>query len=256
MDIRIGIIGGTGGTGKWFADFLSRAGYQVEVSGRREGGDPDRLAGTSTVAIIAVPMNVTEETILRVGPKMQEGALLMDLTSVKEMPVKAMLQAARCEVIGCHPLFGPNVDTIAGQNVVLCPARADRWLPWWKSLLQGQGAVITEMAPREHDRLMAVVQGLNHLNTLTLGMVMDKRNLCLGDLQGLTTPLFDAKAAIMHRVLGNNPALYADLLTKNDHLEELVDLYEENLRELKIMIRGRDREGLLGLLTKLERVLD
>lgn len=253
MDIRVGIIGGTGGTGKWFADFLTRAGCQVEVSGRREGGDPTRLAETSHVVIIAVPMNVTEETIALVGPKMQEDALLMDLTSVKEKPVKAMLRASSCEVIGCHPLFGPNVDSIAGQNVVICPARSRQWLPWWKSLLQGQGAVITEMAPEEHDRLMAVVQGLNHLNTITMGMVMNKKNLSLGDVQGLTTPIFAAKAAILTRVLGNNPGLYADLLTQNDHLEEIVDIYEETLRELKTMIKDRDREGLVGLLTGLKR---
>lgn len=255
MGIKIGIIGGTGGMGRWFADLLIREGYAVAVAGRSGKPDLVYLAETSDVVIISVPMAVTDETIARVGPHVREEALLMDLTSVKEAPVKAMLAASSSEVIGCHPLFGPTTATMAGENVVICPARGDKWLSWWKTLLAGQGAVITEMAPEEHDRFMAVVQGLNHLNTLALGMVLRKKNITLPDLRHLTTPLFTAKAGILARVLTGNPALYADLFTQNSYLEELIELYDEALRELKSKIGARDREGLLAILTDTKMIL-
>ncbi len=255
MGIKIAIIGGTGGIGKWFADFLLGQGYSVQVAGRSGRPDPIRLAETSDVVIISVPMAATGDAIAQVGPHLKKDALLMDLTSVKEAPIAAMLTASRGEVIGCHPLFGPTVATMSGQNIVVCAARSEKWLPWWKKLLADQGAVITEMDPAEHDRLMAMVQGLNHLNTLAMGMVLRKKNIALPNLQHLTTPLFNAKTAILERVLTGNPALYADLLTQNSYLEELAGLYQEALRELIIKIKVRDREGLAAILTDTKLIL-
>ncbi len=255
MGIKIAIIGGTGGIGRWFADFLSRDGYSVQVVGRSEKPDPLRLAATSDVVIISVPMAATEETIARIGPHLKKNALFMDLTSVKDAPVAAMLTASCSEVIGCHPLFGPTAVTIAGQNVIICPARGERWLAWWKKLLADRGALITEMEPGEHDRLMAIIQGLNHLNTLAMGMVLRKKNIVLPQLQHLTTPLFNAKTTILERLLTGNAALYADLMTQNRYLGELVDLYEAALRELKVKIAARDREGLAAILADSKRIL-
>jgi len=34
-NIQIGIIGGTGGIGRWFARFFKKEGYAVHVSGRK-----------------------------------------------------------------------------------------------------------------------------------------------------------------------------------------------------------------------------
>ncbi len=93
------------------------------------------------------------------------------------------------------------------------------------------------------------------LNTLAMGMVLRKKNIALPNLQRLTTPLFNAKTVILERVLTGNPALYADLLTQNSYLEELAGLYQEVLRELKIKIEDRDREGLAAILTDTKLIL-
>ena len=59
----------------------------------------------------------------------------MDLTSLKKEPVKLMLTNSQAEVIGCHPLFGPQLKDASGQNVILCPARGKKWLGWLKRRL-------------------------------------------------------------------------------------------------------------------------
>ena len=117
-ELEIGIIGGTGGIGRWFVDFFEKEGYTVHVSGRRTGMDMDEMAQKCQVVIVSVPIGVTTQVIEQVGPKMKKESLLMDFTSLKEEPVKAMLECSSSEVMGCHPLFGPDVSSIEGQNIV------------------------------------------------------------------------------------------------------------------------------------------
>ena len=83
---------------------------------------------------MAVPISATADIIKRVGPLLTKDQLLMDLTSLKREPVKLMLANSNAQVIGCHPLFGPQLKDVSGQNVVLCPARGKKWLGWLKGV--------------------------------------------------------------------------------------------------------------------------
>jgi prephenate dehydrogenase len=154
-DIQIGIIGGTGGMGRIFADLFRQEGYTVHVSGKAQGLDIPTMTKTCQVVIVSVPISITLEIIKQVGPHMKQGSLLMDLTSLKIEPIKAMLQSSPAEVIGLHPLFGPGVDAIAGHTIVLCPARTEQWLDWLRDVLKKHGATLIETTPERHDELMA-----------------------------------------------------------------------------------------------------
>jgi prephenate dehydrogenase len=246
--IEIGIIGGTGGIGKWFADFFEGEGYKVHVSGRKTGLDIPAMAEKCDVVIVSVPIGVTCEVIKEVGPHMREETLLMDLTSLKEEPVKAMLQHSVSEVIGVHPLFGPDVNTLAGLNVVLCPARTKRWIVWLTGVLKENGANIVESTPERHDKMMSIVQGLNHLNTITMGMVLNATGTDLLELKSFATPLFNTKIGILKRIFGNNPRLYAEIITSNPDIDTILDIYEKTLSDLKGLIKEKDSEGLTEII--------
>jgi len=241
--LSIGIIGGTSGIGRWFAEFLTQEGHPVHVTGRRTGMDIQDLAMVCQSIIVSVPICSTCEVIRRVGPFLKEDALLMDLTSLKVEPVRAMLASSVSEVIGLHPLFGPGVSSLQGQNVVLCPGRGERWLPRVKALLEKNGARLVVTTPERHDEIMAVVQGLNHLNTIALGLVLHETGMKPADLEKFMTPIFRTKMAIMERVF-ERPELYAEILTLNPHVKRICDLYEMSLAELRGKIRKGDAGGL------------
>ena len=82
----IGIIGGTGGMGRWFAELLKKEGYVVHLAGRKLGMNKEEMAGTCNVVVVSVPIGVTREVIESIGPLLPENALLMDLTSLKVDP--------------------------------------------------------------------------------------------------------------------------------------------------------------------------
>ena len=249
-DIQIGIIGGTGGMGRIFADLFRQEGYAVHVAGRTQGLDIPTMAETCQVVIVSVPIDITVEIIGKIGPLMDKDALLMDLTSFKTEPVQAMLQSSRSEVIGLHPLFGPGVASIAGHTIVLCPARAYGWLPWLREIFKKRNATIIETTPERHDELMALVQALNHLNSITMGIVLQEWGEGLTALQSFATPMFTTKLDIIKEIFTNNPKLYADIITLNPHIEKILDLYGRTLSEVATMIKTKDAVGLAGLMEK------
>lgn len=249
-EFEIGIIGGTGGIGKWFIPFFAAAGYPVHVVGRYEGMPLPELTTRCRVVIVSVPIAATAEVIRRVGPHMPTDSLLMDFTSLKEGPVREMLKATSAEVVGCHPLFGPDCLTLTGQNIVLCPARGDRWLGTMEGLFTEGGARVTVTTPGEHDRMMALVQGLTHLDTILAGLILRDSGVEESTLDAFSTPVFRTKRAIFEKVFGTRPELYAGLLSGNPNMEGILEMYEKKLHALKTLILNGDSEGLAALMKK------
>ncbi len=148
--MKITIIGGAGGMGKWFAGFFKANGAEVRIVDKSEQteavarqigveflktdilGDEkeekkeegEKEIAATEVLLVSVPIDLTSRVIERVGPRMPAGSLLMDLTSVKKAPVAAMERFASSgvEILGTHPLFGPSAKSLQGQTVILVPS--------------------------------------------------------------------------------------------------------------------------------------
>jgi prephenate dehydrogenase len=249
-NIQIGIIGGTRGMGGWLARFFEKEGYCVHISGRNKGMPIAEMADVCQVVVVSVPIGVTASVIEKVGPHMRKDALLMDLTSLKREPVKAMLESSVSEVIGCHPLFGPQVDSIAGQHVVLCPARGEKWISWLKDVLDRNGALVVETTPEKHDRMMAIIQGLNHFNTIMIGLVLSKMGVSFSELCRFATPAFQAKIEIIQKVFCQNPMLYAEIVTMNPDIHQHIEAYEKNVAELKNLIYQGNAADVADMIEK------
>lgn len=246
-DLEIGIIGGTGGIGRWFAVLFRKEGYPVHPVGRREGLSLGELAARCRIVIVSVPIAATPEVIRQVGPLLPEGSLLMDFTSLKEEPVREMLAATRAEVVGAHPLFGPDCPSLKGQNVILCPGRGETWLGWLERFFTRGGARVTRTSPGEHDRMMSLIQGLTHLETLLMGLTLREAGVDPSSLEAFSTPVFRTRQAIVEKVLAN-PALYAGLIAGNRSTPAILEIYERNLARLKALLLNRDAEGIASLL--------
>ncbi len=254
-DAVIGIIGGTGGMGQWFAQLLRKEGYEVHLSGRRQGMGKEEMARVCNVVVVSVPIGVTREVIEAVGPLMPEDSLLMDLTSLKEDPVRAMLDASACEVVGCHPLFGPAIATLSGQHVVLCPARSATWFPWLKQIFEKNKAVVTVTTPKKHDRMMSLVQVLNHLHTIHLGMVLGQEGMSYEDLSRWSTPVFETKLQFVRKIFQEQPSMYAEILVNNPHLEGICNLYRDTFSRLENVVKDRKAESVVALIREQSDIL-
>jgi prephenate dehydrogenase len=172
--INIGIIG-FGQFGQFMARHLARF-FKISVCDevdRSEEAAKINVEWTTLeetvkreVVIFAVPLKAFEDVLKRAAPHLRADALVIDVCSVKMKPIELMLDLlpSSNEIIGTHPLFGPQSgrDGIEGLRVVLCPVRTNRAEEVRKFLNHDLKLMVLERAPEEHDREMAHVQALTH----------------------------------------------------------------------------------------------
>ena len=229
----IGIIGGSGGMGKLFSSVFSRAGFEVLVSGRSTELSNRDLAENCDVVMVSVPIRATVEVIRGIAPLMRDDQVLCDLTSVKKVPVSEMLKSG-ASVIGFHPMFGPNLPGIRGQNIVATPARCpDETLSLFTSIFASEGARVTVMTPEEHDRVMAVVQGLVHFATLAVADAVRTSGTDLEKILSVMSPVYRIEMGLIGRILGQSPDLYGDILRMNPEVMPVLEGFSQSVERLK-----------------------
>lgn len=139
------IIGGNGQMGRLFNRLLTLSGYLVKVLDQEDWNQADTLLADAGMVIVSVPIHVTEQVIERLPP-LPADCILVDLASVKNRPLNAMLAAHRGPVVGLHPMFGPDVGSVAKQVVVYCDGREPQAYQWLLEQLQVWGRVCTVSA--------------------------------------------------------------------------------------------------------------
>lgn len=244
----VAIIGGTNGMGRWLADLLLSEGCCVHVTGRKTQMTAAEAVRICKVVVVSVPIAATAEVIRQVGPLLSEDQIFMDLTSLKKEPVDLMLRFSQAEVVGCHPLFGPAISSPAGHNIVLCAGRGTVGFQWIKEIFERAGFSLWERTPEEHDRMMAVVQGLNHLNTVTLGLALSRSGMVIEDIHQFATPVLKAKLDMARKVFTDNPDLYADIIARNPDIVDMLDLYAQALSEITDVLGKGGSDSLKRLI--------
>lgn len=241
----IGIIGGTGGMGQLFARVFRKNGYKVLIASRRTKLKIEDLACKADVVIVTVPINSTIAVLKKIGPLVRKDALLMDLTSLKKEPVKAMLKYSKSAVIGTHPVFGPTVSSFKQQTFVLTPARPGKWLPWLKDFLRNEGAKIKITTAERHDRMMAVIQGLTHFSTLAVADSMKELGVDVKRSLEYSSPIYKLRMDMVGRILNQNPNLYADIEIANPEIMKTIKVYIRSAKKLEMIIKKKDRGAFI-----------
>ena len=235
-----GIIGGTGKMGRLFGSVLARHGFEILVSGRSTPLSNRQLAGESDLVMVSVPIRSTVGVIGEIAPLLTGDQLLCDLTSLKGEPVKAML-SSRAQVLGTHPLFGPTVSSLRNQTIILTPARCGTALSLrLPGIFRDEGANLVVMAPEDHDRLMAVIQGLTHFGNLCMADAIRRTGTDLAAALKATSPVYRIQMGLIGRLLSQDPTLYGDMLQLNPFVPEVLSAFECAAADLRWRVEGGD----------------
>ncbi|MDI1253264.1 prephenate dehydrogenase [Thermomonas sp.] len=232
----VGIIGNAGAYGRWLTAFF-RERMGLQVIGRDPAGEtglsPRELALQADVLIFSAPIRHSVAVIddyVAAAAGDEAGKLWLDLTSIKQAPVEAMLRS-RAEVVGLHPMAAPpKIGSLKGHVLAVCPARITRWQAWLDELLARLEAEYVHVEPLAHDRAMALVQGLVHASHMTQARVLELLASEAGGmplLHALRTVGFELDLTVTGRILSGNLAIYEDIQFGNPHvlpvLQELAD---------------------------------
>ncbi len=262
--MRVFIVGGTGETGRWFARFFRDNGFEVVVWGVNRrldiaekmgvefAVDPKVEAGRCDVVLVSVPIEKTEEAVREIAPCMKPGSLLMDVTSLKVGPLEAMERFAPpgVEVLGSHPMFGPTISGIGGQVVILVPTgRCEKWLGIIKGLFERNGAHIEMLTAEEHDRLMAVVQGLTHFAYISIGCTFRELGFDVQGSRRFVSPVYEIMLDFVGRILGQNPHLYA-MIQMNPEVRSVHETFLSQCKHISSLVA---RGEVLGFVEEMKK---
>ena len=244
----IGIVGRQGAFGRWIARFF-REQMRLQVIGRDPIGDTALsmrdLILQADILVFSTPIRHTVAIIddyVRAAAGDEAGKLWLDLTSIKQQPVAAMLRS-HAEVAGLHPMTAPpKIDTLSGRTMAVCRARIDHWEPWLRQLLATLQADCVEIDPLAHDRAMALVQGLVHATHMAQAAVLRELAPAAGGLpalHALRTVSHDLDLTVTGRILAGNPAIYEDIQFGNPHVLPML----ERLSDAVALLRAQVADG-------------
>lgn len=243
----VAVIGGEGGMGGCMARLFMDLGHAVLVSDLATELRPVEAARVADVVVLSVPIRKTQEVITEVGPHVRRDALLMDVTSVKEAPLRGMLAATDASVVGTHPMFGPGVHTLQGQRVVVCEGRGAAWQAWLEQMLRARGLVVTHATAQEHDRAMAVVQVLNHYQTQVLGLALSRMGVPLEESMRFTSPAYLLETYVTARHFAQSPELYGPIEMLNPRTAEVTRVFREAADEIADLLERGDQAGFAAV---------
>jgi prephenate dehydrogenase len=245
----IGIVGSRGAFGRWLRMFFeTRMG--LTVIGRDPAGDetltPCALIEQADVLIFCAPIRATAALIddyVAQANGAERGKLWLDLTSIKAAPVAALLQS-QAEVVGLHPMTAPpKTPTLKGRVMVVCEARVDVWRPWLERFLEKIEADCVRAEPEQHDRIMALVQGLIHATHMAQAAVLREFAPSLGGIDALRpfrTVGYELDSTVTRRMLASNPAIYQDIQFENPHIGTMLERLATHIDLLRDWVHQGD----------------
>ncbi len=243
QDVKIGIIGGKGKMGQYFALFFKKNGYEVFISDIGTKLSNIELAQKCDVVIVSVPIEHTLKVIKEVAPHVSKESLLMDFTSVKAEPVKEMLKS-KASVVGCHPMFAPTVP-LRNQIIILSRARGTKWHKWIKDLFKNAGTYVKELDPEKHDELMTVIQSLTHFTDITLAHSLTKSGVPIRRFLEYQSPAYRLKLDMMGRILHQDPELYGNMQIQNPKTISVLKTYLKSVKQLIKIVKRKKLEKFI-----------
>ncbi len=245
---RILIVGGAGKMGRWLARFLAGQGHRVAthdpagpVQGLVSAPDLDSGVREAEVVLLATPLSTGREVLGQVLASEPSG-LVADIFSLKSHVLDHVRAAAArgLKVASLHPLFGPDVRTLAGRVLAVCdcghPAAADEA----GALFRDTALTVTRLRVEEHDAYMQYVLGLSHLVAILFFTTLERSGRDFGDLATMASTTFYKEARTAAEVARENPRLYYEIQSLNQHSAELFALVRQSLEAIeRAALEGR-----------------
>ena len=253
--------------GQWFSKFFIDQGCTVNAYGRN-GEKMKRIARRlgitaarsisdsvegADIIVISVTPESFEKVVRQVAPHLRRGQYVIDITSVKSGPVKAMHRHIKgALVLGTHPMFGPK-RSAKGQNFILTPSnpRERKFASELASYLHQRGFNPIIMSPKEHDRMISVVISLTHFIGFVTADTWRMLHAQKFMREGSTS--FRFLESFVDTIVDSNPELYSYLQTgvPNAYRAELI--FARKSKEWSDLTRKKDNTELQKRMAELKK---
>ncbi|TRX66964.1 prephenate dehydrogenase/arogenate dehydrogenase family protein [Flammeovirga kamogawensis] len=262
---KIGVIGGSQGLGSWVVKYFRAQGIETRFSSNDEKSEFEsniQLADWADIVVLAVPISAMSNVMEEVFPALDD-KYLIEVCSVKKFVVEKYqsLRQIYSEVLpkycSIHPMFSPQIKSFDG-NVVLFNYNdgADDLEKALKNLFIQDKGVVKDVEYIKHDKLMGLVQGLNHFNVFVSAKTMARYNEDFEDIKSVASPPYRIFIVFYTRYVMQNPMLYADIQMRNEYVYEVVRIFRDEMNKLFDIIQTRDRDLFMDYITEMQGFFD
>jgi prephenate dehydrogenase len=205
---------------------------------RRPGpGDAGATSGTiqeaaaKEIVILAVPINRLRGVLRTIAPFVRPGALIIDVCSVKELPVRWMKShlPPHVSILGTHPLFGPDSApmSVKGKWIIFTPVRISKpRLLHVHAFCRKIGLRTDTMTPAAHDRLMA--------RSLFLAQFVGRASFRMGlTVPDARTGSYDQLLALAGTAGRDTPELFRDMYRFNRFARSVPKQFASSVEKTK-----------------------
>jgi prephenate dehydrogenase len=256
--MHVTVIGAGGKMGTWFTKYFVKQKHKVFAHDtNKESLKKLKRLGVNTVddlkftlmnsdiVVVSVPMNATKRVLLQVSKYMMIGATLIEISSIKQEAHKTLSEVARMyklKPLCIHPLFGPGAKGVKGMRVALVPVfDAHEELKDAKKILQGASLVTVDV--KDHDKIVAVVLGLTHLNNTVLAKIISDEwePNRLKEIAGST---YRVQSFLTESIMNDEPELFTSLLMLNPYMKRYARNLLETTQQLCNYVLNENPRGL------------
>lgn len=182
------------------------------------------------LVIYAVPNRLLEQAIEQTKKYIHKDTIVMDVGSVKTFPCATLFRHFSNNILGTHPLFGPDSANESWQNhkMVFCRLTiSDHKYQHVKTIFTDLGVSAIETTPEEHDKAMAKTQALVHFIGRALTGLTE---------QAIATPDYENLLAMMQKVTNDTWELFFDMQKLNPYAAAVRRDFIKQLQELELKI--------------------
>ena len=243
---KLAIIGGAGQMGVLFATYFQNKNYDVvlyDINNDKAIATSKKLGVSSTnnikkalthseIVIVSVPLEKTPDVISNISSLMPKGAVLIEISSLKSNVLGVMRDLSRFKVqpLSIHPLIGPGVKNLKGQNLVVIPIKdPDGEIEIAKQLFYDMS--IDDMECEKHDEIMSITITLNHLICASLLSII--KDLDIEKLRNLGGPSFQLLLLLCESALSQEQELYSSIKNMNEYSDKWLNKFDVNYKKLK-----------------------
>ena len=261
----IGIIGGRGKMGSWFANFFAKEGIEVFISDVKKEKLPKRLKNPRInffqdnkelvkkvdFILISVLFKDFLKVVKEISPLVKKEQKILDILSIKEKPVEIMHSFFKKNItLGTHPLFGPKTKSTR-HNFLLTPTNKKErdFAKDFKEWLEKRNFRVKILSPKEHDEFMTEILGFPHFVALVSGSTIldfDKERL-----MKVLGPSFKKLLSLIKNVAFSSPEFYSDLHFHLPKIEKIEKKFEENVKKWNLIIKRKDKERFIQEMLKI-----
>ncbi|KAI1122535.1 prephenate dehydrogenase [Nemania abortiva] len=258
----VGIIG-MGDMGKMYARRLSDAGWKVKACDREDQYEDLRkefssrtniqilrnghlVSRASDYIIYSVEAAGIGRVVAEYGPSTKQNAIVGGQTSCKDPEIKAFEDhlPPDVDIVSCHSLHGPKVDT-KDQPLVLIKHRAsDDSFNKVETVLRCLQSKHVYLTAHEHDRITADTQAVTHAAFLSMGKAWHSSRQFPWEGARYVGGIENVKINLTMRIYSQKWHVYAGLAILNPEARKQINQYAKSVTELFKLMLGSHRAEL------------